>query len=145
MGKKADKTPKIINEIAYFSTPGETHGWTGEGEILPDDPTGDGPVNRWFSTEVQRDFGIRFPRQTTVRVVIRLRGELPNETLQCAGLDGEVQEMPNIEPVKPALYEFYLLSSRIGEFRVAFKLASKRKMVIQNIQVQGPWPPAEKT
>ncbi|OYU08471.1 MAG: hypothetical protein CFE47_04810 [Pseudomonas sp. PGPPP1] len=138
MNNEPDPSTNAINEIAFFDTPGDTRGWTGEGEILPDDPDGNGPVNRWFSTGVKRDFGNPFSRQTTVRVVIRLRGQLPRETLQGSGPDGIIQEIHNIEPVKTALYEFFLRSTPAGEFSVQFNFATRQKMVIQTIQVNGP-------
>ena len=128
-----------IDTMAYFNTPGETHGWTGEGEISPDQPDDNPAVNRWFSTGVKRDFGQPFSQQATVRVLIRLRGLLPGETLRGAGPDGVIQERFNIEPVKPTLYEFYLESTATGEFCVAFNFASRQTMVIETIQVTGPW------
>jgi hypothetical protein len=130
-------TAKIIDEYARFDTPGETRGWTGEGEIKKDEVTNE---NCWFSTRAERDFGQQLPPSTAVWVLIRLRGVFPGETLTAKYPDGvhEVQGLPfrqhNSYLVTGAKADAY------GKFFVEFKLTTGQTMSIESIKVLAPAP-----
>ncbi|WP_073525082.1 hypothetical protein [Pseudomonas fluorescens] len=131
---KKPATPLAINESRRFETPGETFGWTGEGQIHIDNYD---HQNRWFSTWVNRDWGKALTGLEDVEVSIRLRGEHANETL-IATHPGGTETLDNLSAEKPSLYRFFIRSTVIGEVWVSFKLTSNRKMVIDTINVLGP-------
>lgn len=128
-------TPTNIDEYARFDTPGETRGWTGAGEIKQDDI-----ANKycWFSTLVRRDFGEQLTPSIDVRVLIRLRGLFPGETLIAEHPAGvhEIQGLPFSQ------HSLYLITGAKagadGKFFVQFKLATGQTMSIESIQVRAP-------
>jgi hypothetical protein len=135
-------TPKNIDEYARFDTPGETRGWTGEGEIKQDDIAN---KNCWFSTLAERDFGQQLPPSIDVRVLIRLRAPKsdatePGATLIATHPAGvhEVKGLPDHQ------HNSYLITGAKadadGKFFVQFKLATGQTMSIESIQVQAPAP-----
>ena len=128
-------TPTNIDEYARFDTPGETRGWTGEGEIKRDDIAN---MYCWFSTDAQRDFGQQLPPSIGVRVLIRLRGLFPGETLIAthpAG-DSEIKGLPHRD------HSLYMIegtkADANGRFFVQFRLATGQPMSIESIQVRAP-------
>ncbi|WP_143515906.1 hypothetical protein [Pseudomonas sp. R37(2017)] len=128
-------TPTNIDEYARFDTPGETRGWTGEGEIKHDEISN---TNCWFSTHAQRDFGQQLPPSVGVRVLIRLRGLFPGETLIAthpAGV-GEIKGLPFQQ------HSLYVIegakADASGRFFVQFRLATEQPMSIESIQVRAP-------
>lgn len=128
-------TPTNIDEYARFDTPGDTQGWTGGGEIKQDDTAN---KNCWFSTLARRDFGQQLTPSIDVRVLIRLRGLLPGETLIAEHPAGvhEIQGLPFRQ------HSSYLITGAKadadGKFFVQFKLATGQTMSIESIQVQAP-------
>ncbi|POF43664.1 hypothetical protein B0D71_02275 [Pseudomonas laurylsulfativorans] len=127
--------PTNINEYVRFDTPGETGGWTGEGEVRRDDIAN---MYCWFSTDAQRDFGQQLPPSVDVRVLIRLRGLFPGETLIAthpAGV-GEIKGMPFRE------HSLYLIqgakADANGGFFMQFRLATGQTMSIESIQILAP-------
>ncbi|PYY69477.1 hypothetical protein CRX42_16370 [Pseudomonas jessenii] len=128
-------TPTNINENARFDTPGETRGWTGEGEIKRDDI-----VNKhcWFSTDVQRNFGQQLSPSVGVRVLIRLRGLFPGETLIATHPAG-VREITGLPFRDQNLYVIEgARADANGGFFVQFRLATRQTMSIESIQVLAP-------
>ena len=128
-------TPTNIRDYARFDTPGETRGWTGDGEIKFDDVT---KKYCWFSTNAQRDFGQQLPPSVGVQVRIRLRGLLPNETLIAAHSagDSEIKGLPNRN------HSLYMIdgtkADANGGFLVQFRLATGQPMSIESIEVIAP-------
>lgn len=131
---KKTATPRAINEFSRFEIPGETFGWTGEGQIHIDNYD---KQSRWFSTSVNRDWGKALTGAADVEVVIRLRGEQAGETLVAIHPEG-TGRLNDISVEKPSLYRFYIRSTATGEVWVSFKFDSNRKMVIESISVLGP-------
>jgi hypothetical protein len=130
-------TPTNIDEYARFDTPGETRGWTGEGEIKQDEI-----ANKycWFSKGVQRDFGQQLPPSIDVQVLIRLRGIFPGETLIATHSAGE-HKITGLPFGKHSLYSITgAKADANGGFRVCFELATKQPMSIESIQVLAPAP-----
>ena len=128
-------TPTNIREVARFDTPGETWGWTGEGEIEFDAVA---EKYCWFSIDAQRDFGQKLAPSAGVHVRIRLRGLLENETLIATHSAGvrEIKGLPNKQ------FNLYLIegakADANGRFFVQFKLATKNPMSIESIEVIAP-------
>jgi len=128
-------TPTNIDEYARFDKPGDTQQWTGEGEIKQDDITKE---NCWFSTLARRDFGEQLTPSIDVRVLIRLRGLFPGETLIAEHPAGfhEIQGLPFRQ------HNLYLITGAKadadGKFFVQFKLATGQTMSIESIHVRAP-------
>lgn len=124
-----------IDENARFDTPGETLGWTGEGEIKQDDI-----ANKycWFSKDARRDFGQQLPPSIDVRVLIRLRGLLADEILIARHPAG-VREIKEVSVQQHSLYQIEgAKAGADGVFFVHFSLTSGRTMSIESIQVRAP-------
>lgn len=125
---------KTIDESMRFNQPGNTWSWTGQGDILKD--TYDGQ-NRWFSTGVNRDWGLGLNGLEDLQLTIRLRADQPGETLVVTH-PGGTAELDDITTEKPSLYRFYLRSTMTGEVSAHLHFKSNRTMVIDTINAFGP-------